>query len=50
MEFAEKFISENVHKLKAELDGRQLITKEYTFLEKAKILGFLSAIRKPLQI
>ena len=39
-----------MHRLKAELDGRQLVTKEYTLLEKAKILGFLLSIHKPLQI
>jgi len=43
-------IADKLHLLKAELDGKQLITREYTFLEKAKILGFLSAIKKPLQI
>jgi hypothetical protein len=49
-DFAEKLIADNLHKLRAELDGKQLITQEYTYLEKAKILGFLSAIKKPLQI
>ena len=49
-DFTEKLVADNLHRLKAELDGKQLITKEYTFLEKAKILGFLGAIKKPLQI
>ena len=50
MQFAQKLITENLHKLKAQLNGKQLITQEYTFLLKAKILGFLNAIKKPLQI
>lgn len=32
MPFALKLVGENLHKLKAELSGKQLITKEYTFL------------------
>lgn len=49
-EFVEKIIASNLHKLNAELSGNQLITREYTLLKKAKILGFLSAINNPLQI
>jgi hypothetical protein len=50
MEFTQQLVLDNLDRLKAELDGKQLITKEYTLLEKAKVLGFLSAIRKPLQV
>ena len=46
----EKIIKANLHKLSAELSGNQLITREYTLLKKAKVLGFLSAINNPLQL
>lgn len=50
LEFVQKIIQSNLHKINAELNGNQLITREYTLLKKAKILGFLSAINNPLQI
>ncbi len=50
LEFVEKIIKANLHKINAELSGNQLITREYTLLKKAKILGFLSAINNPLQL
>ena len=50
LEFILKIIAANLHKINAELSGNQLITKQYTLLKKAKILGFLSAINNPLQI
>jgi E3 UFM1-protein ligase 1 len=48
IKFIEKFVAENIEKLQAELVGNQLITREYTRLKKAKILGFLSAINNPI--
>lgn len=50
LDFILKIIAANLHKIHAELSGNQLITKQYTLLKKAKILGFLSAINNPLQI
>jgi hypothetical protein len=48
IKFIEKLVAENIEKLQAELVGNQLITREYTRLKKAKILGFLSAINNPI--
>ncbi len=40
----------SLHRLNAVKTGNQLITREYTLLKKAKVLGFLASLNNPLQL
>lgn len=50
MAFLMKIIEENLNELDAEVNQNQLVTKEYTRMKKKRILGFLLAMNRPVNI
>jgi hypothetical protein len=50
MPFLMKIINENLLVLDAQIQGGQLSTQEFKRMKKRRILGFLLAISKPINI
>ena len=45
-----KLLGENIDELQAEIAKGQLITRQYTELRKAKVLGFMLAMNSPITL
>ena len=50
MAFVQKIASDHIEDLDAEIMGNQLITMEYRRMKKRRILGFLLALNRPINV
>ena len=50
MAFVKKIISDNIEELDAEVNGNQLVTKQYRRMKKKRTLGFLLGLSRPINI
>lgn len=50
MAFLMKIVNDNLEELDAEVNGNQLVTREYRRMKKRRILGFLLAVNRPISI
>ena len=50
MAFLNKVVTDNIEYLDAEVNGTQLVTKEYRRMKKRRLLGFLLGLSRPINI